>query len=120
MKSNENSQELPNLLTTWYGLGGDQLTPFTGDPDNPNHDGAKAVWLEDMFRKSGGMPKQNALSAFSRSGNTLQAEIAMAYFSLVFCDDSSLANKFIKGQRLTVNLSPEYVARTQCYGNPNT
>lgn len=107
----------PNLLSTWKGLGGEKLTPFSGDVDNPNLDGAKAAWLNEMFRATGGMPKNNSLSGFSPSGNSLQAEIAMAYFSLALCGDSTLANKFIKGHRLVPNLHPDYVARTRCYGN---
>lgn len=110
-----NEEKKPNLLSTWAGLGGEQLTPFIGDVNDPELDGAKAVWLNNMFRAAGGMPKHNSLSGFSKAGNTLQAEIAMAYFSLVLCDDNTLANKFIKGQRLVPNLHPDYVARTNCY-----
>lgn len=111
-----NSSALPNLLSTWHGLGGEQLTPFSGDVDNPEHEGAKAIWLDEMFRATGGMPKNNSLSGFSQAGNTLQAEIAMAYFALVRCGDSTLADKFIRGHRLIPNLHPNYVARTRCYG----
>jgi hypothetical protein len=106
----------PNLLSTWEGLGGEMLTPFEGEVDNPDLDGAKAIWLDNMFRATGGMPKTNSLSGFSQSGNTLQAEIAMAYFALVRCGDSALANKFIKGYRLVPNLHPDYVSKTLCYG----
>lgn len=109
-------KKLPNLVSTWEGLGGEKLTPFTGSVENPNLDGAKSVWLNDMFRAAGGMPKNDSLSGFSPSGNTLLAEIAMAYFALVHTGDSTLADKFILGHRLTQNLHPDYVARTKCYG----
>lgn len=101
----------PNLLSTWEGLGGEMLTPFDGDVDNPDLDGAKAIWLDQMFRATGGMPKNNSLSGFTQSGNTLQAEIAMAYFALVRCGDSTFADKFIKGYRLVPNLHPDYVSK---------
>lgn len=90
---------------------------FDGDVDNPDLDGSKSTWLDEMFRATGGMPKNNSLSGFCQSGNTLQAEIAMAYFALTLCGDSTLANKFIKGHRLVPDLHPEYVARTHCYGD---
>lgn len=106
----------PNLLNTWHGLGGEKLTPFTGNVNDPELDGAKAVWLDKMFRAVGGMPDNNSLSGFSIAGNTLQAEIAMAYFSLVHTGDSTLADRFILGYRLTSNLHPDYVSRTKCYG----
>lgn len=106
----------PNLLLTWQGLGGEKLTPFRGDIDDPLMNGAKACWLDQMFRAVGGMPKNNSLSGFSKEGNTLQAEIAMAYFALILSDDSSLADKFIRGYRLVIDLHPQYVTRTNCYG----
>ncbi len=115
MKENE-CNLLPNLLSTWNGLGGELLTPFGGDVNNPENEGAKAIWLDEMFRATGGMPKNNSLSGFSQAGNTLQAEIAMAYFALVRCGDSTLADKFIIGHRLVPNLHPDYVIRTRCYG----
>ncbi|KZN63350.1 hypothetical protein [Pseudoalteromonas luteoviolacea] len=109
-------KELPNLINTWEGLGGENLTPFTGNVEDPNLDGAKSTWLNDMFRAAGGMPKNNSLSGFSQNGNTLLAEISMAYFSLAHMGDSTLADKFILGYRLTSNLHQDYVARTKCYG----
>lgn len=106
----------PNLLNTWQGLGGEKLTPFSGSVNDSELNGAKAEWLDKMFRAVGGMPDNNSLSGFSRAGNTLKAEIAMAYFSLVYADDSTLADRFILGYRLTPNHHPDYVSRTKCYG----
>lgn len=114
--STDKSISLPSLLVTWEGLGGEKLTPFKGDVNNPDLAGAKADWLNQMFRAAGGMPTNNSLSGFAANGNTLLAEIAMAYFALVHCDDSTLADKFIQGHRLTPGHHPDYVARTRCYG----
>lgn len=113
-----NTKKKPNLLSTWHGLGGENLTPFDESIELDGSieiDGAKAAWLDDMFRAVGGIYASNSLSGFSKNGNTLQAEIAMAYFSLVHVNDSTLADKFIMGERLTANLHPEYVERTNCY-----
>jgi len=107
-------QILPNLTSTWENLGGENLTPFDGGLSSS--DGAKAIWLDNMFRNVGGMPLNNSLSGFSVQGNTLKAEIAMAYFSLVYQGNSLLADKFIQGERLTPNLHPEYVQKTKCNG----
>jgi hypothetical protein len=48
----------------------------------------------------------SCLSGFSPSGNALQDEIAMAYFSLAICGDSELTNQFIKGHRLVQQSYP--------------
>ncbi len=111
-------ENLPNLFVTWTGLGGEALVPFyrTVALDDNEEAGAKASWLDEMFTASGGMPNSGALSGFSPNGNTLQAEIASAYFAIVHRDDHTLANKFINGYRLIDNLHPDYVARTKCYG----
>jgi len=109
------SKKLPNLAVTWKGLGGEKLVPFDGNVEST--DGSKAMWLNQMFINVGAIPECESLNGtFSAKGNTLKAEIVMAYLSLINLRDSSLADKFINGERSVLGLHPEYVKETKCYG----
>jgi len=118
---------LPNQISTWGALSAvvEEFSVWQQRTDRKFADESTEylsylmdqleVESEPLISKPLNHPVHGLLSHMSSKNNRMR-ELLFAYLAIVLSDDREPARKLIAGHRLQLDLAPEYVAETCCYG----
>lgn len=118
---------LPNQLATWAELSGvvEEFPDWQQRTDRiftDEHTELLVYLMDQLQAESESLignplnhPVLGLLSHMSSKNNRMR-ELLFAYLAIVLSQDLEPARKLTAGQRLQIDLHPEYVAATCCYG----